>query len=74
MSENIKTWHFSLGQGHTHRVNGMTWDCDLDRDRWHVCLGSGEDVLAGRGSVELSIREGGSGRARFFPRGVHRVE
>jgi hypothetical protein len=74
-SEDIKTWHFSLGQGHTHRVNGMTWDCDLlieidgtfasAREKMFSLVGDQWGFQYEKGEVDVQ---------RFFPRGVHRVE
>lgn len=74
MSEDIKTYHFSLGQGHTHRVDGVTFDCDLlieidgtyasARDKMFEMCGTAWCMQYEKGEVDL----------RHFPRGVHRVE
>lgn len=74
MSEDIKTWHFSLGQDHTHRVNGMTWDCDLLIEIDGTFASAREKMFSLVGSAWCMQYEAGETDLKFYPRGIHRVE
>lgn len=65
-------WYFTLGQTHTHRINGVTWDCDL------VIAIKGTFASARTRMIEL-CGTAWSGQyemvnLRYFPRGVLEID
>lgn len=70
----MKTFYFTFGSDHTHRVNGTTWDCDI------VCAIEAEtedqardkmfDVFGSKWAFSYKEKPD----MKFFSRGVKKLE
>jgi hypothetical protein len=62
----------TFGQGHTHRVNGKTFDCDciavVDGDRAKVF-----EIFGPKFCFEYPEENWDEGKMKFFPRGYIEV-
>ena len=72
----MKKYYFTFGQNHTHRVNGIAWDCDS------VCCIEAEDSKQARQKMfdnfglvwAFQYDDIEKVKIEYFPRGIINLE
>jgi hypothetical protein len=73
MTEETKSYYFTFGFGHSHRVNGITFDCDIVVEIEGTFITAREKMFKSFGNKWCAQYETGEFDLEMYPRGVHKL-